>query len=222
MGYKLVCFDVDGTLVDNVVYSWELFHDAFKVDMERRKKAKESFYNKEISYLEWAKHDIKMWCEKKATKQQFLDAIKKGRLKLMQGARETLGTLRSRGYKLAIISGSLNIILEALIPDYKDIFDDVFLSKLYFDEKGSISKVEATEYDMDGKAEALKMIARREKIPLEECVFIGDHHNDVKIAEIAGLSIAFDAKDEELRRKADVVIDKKDLREILKPIIQNG
>jgi len=47
----------------------------------------------------------------------------------------------------------------------------------------------------------------------------GDHHNDVTIAKIAGLSIAFDAKNEELRRTADVVIDRKDLREVLKYIV---
>ncbi len=219
MKYKLICFDVDGTLVDNVEYSWELFHNAFNVDMERRRKARDKFYNNEISYLEWAEHDIGLWCEKKITKQQFVDAIKKGNLTLMKGALETLNTLKSKGYKLAIISGSLNILLDTLLPDYKKIFNDVFLSKLYFDKKGNISKVEATQYDMAGKAEALKIIAKREKIPLSQCVHIGDHHNDVTIAKIAGLSIAFDAKNEELRRTADVVIDRKDLREVLKYIV---
>jgi len=72
---------------------------------------------------------------------------------------------------------------------------------------------------MAGKAEALKIIAKREKIPLSQCVHIGDHHNDVTIAKIAGLSIAFDAKNEELRRTTDVVIDRKDLREVLKYIV---
>lgn len=218
MKYKLVCFDVDGTLVDNVVYSWELFHESFNVDMERRKKARDKFYNNEISYLEWAEHDIGLWVEKGINKQQFIDAIKKADLKLMEGARETLETLRSKGCKLAIISGSLNILLDTLLPDYKKIFSDIFLSRLYFDKKGNISKVEATQYDMAGKAEALKIIANRENIPLSQCVHIGDHHNDVMIAKIAGLSIAFDAKDEELRKEADIVIDKKDLREVLKYI----
>ena len=61
-------------------------------------------------------------------------------------------------------------------------------------------------------------LVKKEKISLKECVFVGDHHNDVKISKEAGLGIAFDAKDEELRKVADRIIDKKDLREILKYI----
>ncbi|MBI2131164.1 HAD hydrolase family protein [Candidatus Woesearchaeota archaeon] len=120
---------------------------------------------------------------------------------------------------MAIISGSLNIILEKFIPDCNDIFDDVFLSRIYFDEKGSISKVEATEYDMEGKALAMRKIAERENIRLGECAFVGDYLNDRKIMEEAGLGIAFNCRHDELKKVADVVIEKKDLREILRHII---
>ena len=137
----------------------------------------------------------------------------------MEGAMETLKELKRRGFKLAVISGSLNIILEKFIPDYNDFFDDVFLNRIYFDENGLISGVEATEFDMDAKALALKKIAKREKISLKECVFIGDYLNDMKIMQKAGLGIAFNCNYEELKKAANVVIDKKDLREVLKYIL---
>ena len=38
--YKLVCFDVDGTLVDNITFSWQLFHDYFQTDRHKREDAK--------------------------------------------------------------------------------------------------------------------------------------------------------------------------------------
>ena len=72
---------------------------------------------------------------------------------------------------------------------------------------------------MDKKADALRQIAEREGISLKECVFIGDYLNDLKIIQEAGLGIAFNCKEEKLRKVADVVIDKKDLREILKYIL---
>jgi len=137
----------------------------------------------------------------------------------MEGAKETLDKLKKQGIKLAIISGSLDFILEYALPNYKEYFDEVFLSKIHFDKQGNITKIEATEYDMKKKADALKIIAERENLQLKECVFVGDHHNDIKIAEEAGLAIAFDCKDEGLRKIADVVIDKKDLRETLRYII---
>lgn len=219
MEYKLVCFDVDGTLVDNIEYSWQLFHDYFKTDPKEREKTRNKFFNNEITYREWAEHDINMWIEKGAKKEDFFKAMKSSKIKLMQGALETISQLRKAGLKIAIISGSINIILDFLLPNYEDLFDDIYLSRFYFDKAGNITQTEATEYDMDGKALALKEIADKEGLKLAECVFIGDHRNDIKIAEEAGLSIAFDAKDDTLKEVADIIIDKKDLREILAHII---
>ena len=214
--YKLVCFDVDGTLIDNVTFSWQIFHDYFQTDKHRREDARKKFFNGEISYKQWAEHDIGLWKERNAKKEDFFKAI--GNLRLMEGAMETLKELKKRGLKLAIISGSLNILLEKFIPNYEEFFDDVFLSRIYFDEDGGISKVEATEFDMDAKALALKKIAEREKLSLKECVFVGDYLNDIKIIQEAGLGIAFNCNYEDLKKIADIVIDKKDLREVLKHI----
>lgn len=215
--YKLVCFDVDGTLIDNVTFSWQIFHDYFQTDKHRREDAKRKFFNGQITYKEWAEHDINLWRERNAKKQDFFKAI--GHLRLMNGTIDTLTSLKKRGMKLAVISGSLNIMLEKFIPNYEEIFDDVFLSRIFFDEDGNITQIDATEYDMDGKALALRKIAEREGISLKECVFVGDYLNDLKIIQEAGLGIAFNCEYAELRKAANVVIDKKDLREILKHIL---
>lgn len=216
--YKLVCFDVDGTLIDNVTFSWQIFHDYFQTDRHRREDAKNAFFNGKISYMQWAEHDINLWKEKNAKKGDFLKAM--SHLRLMNGAMETLNELKRNGLKLAVISGSLNIILERFIPGYRGFFDDIFISRIYFDERGYISGVEATEFDIDAKALALKKIAEREKISLKECVFVGDYLNDIKIMQEAGLGIAFNCSYDELKKVADVVVEKKDLREILMYILK--
>ena len=217
MPYKLVCFDVDGTLIDNCTFSWQLFHDYFKTDKTRREAAKQEFLSGNITYEEWAQHDAQLWKEKKATKNEFLKALDS--VSLMPGAMETLTALKKKGFKLAIISGSLDILLEKHIPDYETFFDDIFISHLFFDKNGVVERIQATKFDMEKKAEALKIIAKRENIRLEECVFVGDYLNDIKIMQEAGLGIAFNCRHDELKKVANVVVEGKDLKAILPHIL---
>jgi phosphoserine phosphatase len=104
------------------------------------------------------------------------------------------------------------------MPDHKNYFDDVFINKVSFDKVGNISKVCPTNYDEENKVNALKEICKREGFTPEECVFIGDHRNDIHIAEAAGFSIGFNPNSDTFAQIVDIIIKKKDLREILKHI----
>lgn len=216
MPYKLICFDLDGTIIDETIFIWQTVHDALKTSKKAREKAMEDFYSGRISYAEWAEHDVEMWKKAGANKEVLLKAIKP--LKLMKGSLETLKKLKKKCLKLAIISGSLDLALEYVLPNYKEFFDDIYINKIIFDKNGEIKKLISTKYDIEHKGLALKEIAKKEKIKLKECVFMGDHHNDINIAKIAGLSIAFNCKSDKLAQISDIVIKKKDLREILKCI----
>lgn len=218
MKYKLVCFDLDGTVIDDIVFIWNNIHDALKTDKEARREAMDDFHDGKISYAQWAEHDLMLWKNAGATKQIMLNAIKD--VQLIPGARETLTELKNRGIILAVISGSLDFALEKVLPDHKHFFKDVYINRAVFDKDGAVIDLIATKYDFERKADALKEIAERECIPLSEVVYVGDNYNDVKAAEAAGLSIAFNCKSEELATIADVVIKKKDLREILPLILE--
>ena len=55
-------------------------------------------------------------------------------------------------------------------------------------------------------------------IKLVEVVTVGDEENDLELAKISGLSIAFNSNSKDLKKACDVVIDNNDLREILEHI----
>ncbi len=212
----MVCFDLDGTLIEGLEFSWQHIHDYLKTDQARRDIMRDKFFAKEISYEEWAMHDLMMWKEKGATREELIKAL--GTLRIMPGAKESIKELKSQGLKVGVISGSLDFILDHLFPNHP--FDFVYMNKIMFNEDGQIEKVECTKFDFEKKAEALKIECAREEIDPSECVFIGDNLNDVQIAKEAGLSIAFNCNSEELKKVANHNIEKKDLKEILPLILK--
>lgn len=215
MKYRFVVFDLDGTIIDNIEYVWKTIHEFLGIEEHpRRVESRDKYMKGEISYYDWAMHDLELMKEHGANRKVILEALHKARL--MEGALETLEALKRKGHGLAIISGSISALLEEFIPDYERIFDYVFINRVEFGKDGEIRDVEATKFDMMHKKEGLLEICRLEKLRPEDIAFVGDHDNDVDIAKAAGFSIAFNSKSRELERIADVVIERKDLREILK------
>lgn len=211
--YDLICFDVDGTLVvhpeETIV--WELLNRRFTGSDAANRKRYEQYRNGEITYAEWVALDVGDWLSAGATRRQIVAAI--GDLRLIDGAHEALAELKRRGYKLGIISGTLDVVLDELLPEHP--FDDVFVNRLIFDDDGLLTGWIATPYDVDGKARALRAIAEREAIPLERCAFVGDSFNDVPVASEAGFAIAFNPKCRDLVDVCDCSINSTDLRDVL-------
>ncbi|RME55320.1 HAD family hydrolase [Candidatus Woesearchaeota archaeon] len=211
MKYKLVAFDVDGTLISEQV--WKRLHTHFGMEDDFNEKNITLYRQGKLTYSDWVKSDIDIWKKKGATKSLIKEGLKD--VKLVDGAKELIQELKKMGYKLAIISGSLNVAIEHVFPDYEDYFDYIFLNKILFDDEGNIVDVESTKFDHEGKAAALAHIAKLEGLSLQECVFVGDNYNDVDIAKIAGLSIAFNCRDKNLAEVCDVIVNSNDMRNLL-------
>ena len=211
--FDLVAFDVDGTLVHHGGGKtvWEVLNFRFTGSDDQNVKRWELYKQGKLSYAEWVALDIGSWRDAGATRDQLVSSF--GELALIDGARETLNELKAGGARLAVISGTLDLMLDALFPDHP--FDEVYTNKIAFEPDGRISHWHATPFDMDGKGIALRSIALREDIPLARCAFVGDHANDLAAARLAGCSIAFNPKSAELEAVASAVVRSHDLRDIL-------
>jgi phosphoserine phosphatase len=152
-----------------------------------------------------------------ATREAILEEI--AGLRLVEGARETLVSLKEAGCRLAVISGTLDLCLDTLFPDHP--FDDVYTNLIRFDAEGRIAGWQATPFDMEGKARALREISERESISLARTAFVGDHSNDVAAAREAGFAIAFNPKSPEIEAVSDIVIRGGDLRAVLPHLLSS-
>jgi phosphoserine phosphatase len=211
--FDLVAFDVDGTLVhhpeDKTV--WEVLNRRFIGDDSINRERYARYKAGKLSYADWVALDVRGWMDAGATRTAMLEALRP--LTLFPGAREALDSLRNGGTRLVVVSGTVELLLDSLLPDHP--FDEIYANRVFFDDSGHISGWEPTPFDMDGKATALREVAGREGIPLERCAFVGDGTNDLWIARTAGLTVAFNPKCERLEEEADAVVRSGDLRDVL-------
>lgn len=211
---RVVCFDVDGTLVQHPEGKtvWQVLNERFLRDQALNKVRFEQFRSGRISYAEWVGLDIGDWIARGVGREDIESAVRET-LVPVDGARETIDVLRSRGYRLGVVSGTLDVTLDLLLRDV--LFDRVYTNKIFFDGAGRIAGWEATRFDVDGKARALEQIARGFGVGVERCAFVGDHWNDLAALTLAGLGVAFHPKDDDVRRAADVVVEEGPLTRLL-------
>lgn len=182
---KLVVLDMDGTLIQQEVIDelaryagvyeqvGEITHRAMRGELDYQESLCER-----VALLKGANADI------------FQKVIHN--LHYTTGAKQFCQILKKRGFKLAVISGGFARVtshvkkvlgLDHDYGNYLEVRDGKFTGRTI-----------GTTITADIKAELLTIIARRERITLDQVVAIGDGANDVPMLSIAGLGIAFNAK----------------------------
>ncbi len=201
---KLIAFDLDNVLIDGEAIDeiGKLMGVEAKIS-EITKKAMEGDLDFETSLKE------RVALLKGASVEDIKEVVSK--IPLMKGAEETIAELKKRGYKIATITGSFEIIANRMKDD---LGLDYAFSNVLHEEDGKLTGDVSGPLVTGSKAEVLKEIMEMEKIKAEESAAVGDGANDVSMLEEAGLGIAFNAKPV-LKEKADVVVEKRDLKELL-------
>lgn len=218
---RIVFFDMDGVLFDVGYFerrskvaasSWKLIAEAAGT-LEGEEKLKQRWINGELKhFIEWMDETVKLYREHNLTKEKFEKALDS--IPLMTGAKEALSEIKRRGYITAVITGSFHHLAKRakleLGIDYI-----VAACDLVFDKEGKLIDWIFFPCDYEGKVKFFEAIIAGLKIKPEEAAMVCDGINDIPIAKECGLAIAFNAR-QELKEHCDIIIEKKDLREILK------
>ncbi len=182
---RLVVFDMDSTLIEAEVID-ELAKEAGVG--ERVSAITESAMRGEIDFKESFSSRVALL---KGLDEAVLARVA-DRINITEGAELLIGTLKSLGYKTAILSGGFSYF-GRLLQDRLGI-DHVYANELEIENGRVTGRVTGDVIDGARKAELLRQIASQEGVSLEQVIAVGDGANDLPMLSVAGLGIAFRAK----------------------------
>jgi phosphoserine phosphatase len=182
---RLVCFDMDSTLIQTEVID-EL---AERAGVGAEVKAiTESAMQGEIDFNESFKKRMSLL---KGLSEDVLKDVA-DKLPITKGAKRLIDTLHYYGYKTAILSGGFtyfgHYLQEKLDIDY------VYANKLEIKDGKLTGGYLGEIVDGNKKAEYLQLLADKEGIDIGQTIAVGDGANDLQMLNLAGLGIAFHAK----------------------------
>lgn len=182
---RLVCFDMDSTLIEAEVID-ELAIAAGVGDEVIA--ITEAAMRGELDFKESFARRLALL---KGLDESVLAEIAE-KLPVTEGAERLISTLSKLGYKTAILSGGFNYFGRYL--QAKLGIDYVYANELEIEDGKVTGNVSGVVVDGARKAELLRELADKENLSLEQVIAVGDGANDLPMLSIAGLGIAFRAK----------------------------
>ena len=182
---RLVCFDMDSTLIQTEVID-ELAELAGVGDQVRA--ITESAMQGEIDFNESFKRRMKLL---KGLSEDVLHDVAVN-LPITKGAKRLIDTLHYYGFKTAILSGGFTYFGKYLQKEL-DI-DYVYANQLEIKDGVLTGGYIGEIVDGNKKAEYLKLLAEKMEIDIGQTIAVGDGANDLPMLNLAGLGIAFHAK----------------------------
>lgn len=182
---RLVVFDMDSTLIEAEVID-ELAKEAGVG--EEVSAITEQAMRGEIDFTESFARRVGLL---KGLDEEVLEKVA-ARIKMTEGAERLISTLKSLGYKTAILSGGFTYFAKGL--QVKLGIDYIYANELEIKDGKVTGQVKGQVVDGNRKAALLDELAARENIGREQVIAVGDGANDLPMLSRAGLGVAFRAK----------------------------
>lgn len=182
---RLICFDMDSTLIETEVID-EL---AVRAGVGDQVKAiTEAAMRGEIDFCESFRQRCALL---KGLDVSVMQEIAEN-LPITEGVDRLMHILKKVGFKIAILSGGFTYFGNYLKQKYN--IDYVYANDLEIKNGKLTGNYVGDIVDGKRKAELLRLIAQVENVDIRQTVAVGDGANDLPMISMAGLGIAFHAK----------------------------
>lgn len=182
---RLVCFDMDSTLIETEVID-ELAERAGVGDRVRQ--ITERAMRGEIDFKESFTERVALL---KGLDESVMRDIAE-HLPVTEGVERMMAVLKRAGFKTAILSGGFTYFGNYLKQKFG--FDYVYANDLEIVDGKLTGRYLGDVVDGRRKAELLRLLAQFENIDIAQTIAVGDGANDLPMLAEAGLGIAFHAK----------------------------
>ena len=182
---RLICFDMDSTLIETEVI--DELADRAGVGKEVRE-ITEAAMRGEIDFHESFTRRVALL---KGLDVSVMKDIAEN-LPMTEGIERLMKTLKTVGFKIAILSGGFTYFGEYLKRKFG--IDYVYANELEVVDGKLTGRYIGDIVDGKRKAELLRLLAQIENVNIAQTIAVGDGANDIPMLNTAGLGIAFHAK----------------------------
>ena len=209
---KLICFDVDETLVDGT--SWLMLTEGLSCSSREHLDIFRRCQKGEITFTEGERLSTKMYQNSDNANKDFISNLFDS-VKIKSETIDLISYLKEKGYKVYLISGAIDIYVESIA---KKLGVNGFYanSTLEFDNEGILQKINYRNNQGEIKVEQLRSLVKDLGISIKQVVFVGDSENDIEVFKATEHGIAVHSPSEELNKIAWKKVNSlKEIRKIL-------
>ena len=204
---KLIVFDLNHTLIcDN---SWRNLNLAMGITPEEDAALMARAAQGEISAVEGQAWLLQRYRQRGDCRRVVVRRIL-SQYTYMPHAQMVVAALQARGYRVAINSGAMDILVD-MVAEQLGVALWRASNHFIFDDHDMLCQIDAPDSDAAAKLQQLRELAAEQQASLSDCLVVGDGANDLPLFAATGNGVAF--ADSPAARHARWVIA--DLRDVL-------
>jgi HAD phosphoserine phosphatase-like hydrolase, family IB len=108
----------------------------------------------------------------------------------MPHAQMVVAALQARGYRVAINSGAMDILV-SMVAEQLGVVLWRESNHFIFDNHDMLCRIDAPDNDAAAKLQQLRELAAEQQVSLSDCLVVGDGSNDVPLFAATGNGVAF-------------------------------